>query len=100
MTALSSREEDREFAGQFLPPDKEETGADFRTYLNIMKRRKRLIIVPLLIVLPLVIIGLLLQKPTYEATVTLLIDSGSSKIVNIEDVLLPDRSREYYETQF
>lgn len=99
MTSLYSGE-DRDFSAQFLPHAKEETRTDFRAYLNIMKRRKWLIIAPLVIVLPLVIIGLLLQKPTYEATVTLLIDSGSSKIVNIEDVLLPDRSREYYETEF
>lgn len=101
MTSLYSEEkEDRDFSSQFLPQDKNETSTDFRAYLNVMRRRKWLIIAPLLIVLPLVIIGLLLQKPTYEATATLLIDSGSSKIVNIEDVLLPDRSREYYETQF
>ncbi len=89
-----------DFSAQFFPQDKDEARTDFSVYLNVMRRRKWFIIAPLLIVLPLVIIGLLLQKPIYEATATLLIDSGSSKIVNIEDVLQTDRSREYYETQF
>src|SRR5262249_54571478 len=87
------------FSTQFFSQDTDEANSDFNTYFNVMRRRKWFVITPLIIVLPLVIIGLLQQKPIYEATVTLLIDSGSSKIVNIEDVLQADRSREYYETQ-
>jgi succinoglycan biosynthesis transport protein ExoP len=99
-TSLYSIEkENGDFSAQFSPQGKDEARADFSVYLNVMRRRKWFIIAPLIIVLPLVIIGLLLQKPIYEATATLLIDSGSSKIVNIEDVLQTDRSREYYETQ-
>src|SRR5262249_46972929 len=100
-TSISLEEKEVEnFPVQFLPQEKDETRLDFRAYLNIMRRRKWFIIMPLVIVLPIVIIGLLLQKPMYEASVTLLIDAGSSKVVNIEDVLQPDRSREYYDTQF
>src|SRR5262245_20173137 len=88
-----------DFSTQFFSQDTDEANADFNTYFNVMRRRKWFVITPLIIVLPLVIIGLLQQKPIYEATVTLLIDSGSSKIVNIEDVLQADRLREYYESQ-
>lgn len=64
MTSIYAEEKgERDFAAQFLSQDRDETRTDFRAYLNVMKRRKWLIIAPLLIVLPLVIIGLLLQKP-------------------------------------
>ena len=96
----SGEKEDRDVSAEFHQLGKNEPRRDFRAYLNIMRRRKWLIIAPLLIALPSVIIVLLLQKPQYEATATLLLDPGTSKIVNIEDVLQADHSREFYETQF
>jgi capsular exopolysaccharide synthesis family protein len=80
--------------------DLHEPQVDLRDLLQVIKKRKWMIIVPLVIVLPLVMLGLALQRPTYEATAVLLIEPVNPKIVDIEEVLKPDRSREYYKTQY
>ncbi len=87
---------------QMFPPKSEEpqTDFDFQLYLNVLKKRKWLIIAPLLIVLPLVSLWLLSQKLMYEATVTLLIEPVSPRILDIQEVLGVDPYREYYETQY
>jgi capsular exopolysaccharide synthesis family protein len=90
----------RDFFPQMPTPENHEPGLDFRVYWNIIKRRKWMIILPLFIVPPLVAFGISLQKPTYEATATLLIDPVNPKILNIEEVLQPDGSISYYQTQY
>ena len=64
-----------------------EGGAEpLRAYLQVLKRRKWLVLMPLCVILPLV--GWLLydQPPKYEATAKLLIDPSSHRIVNIQEV--------------
>lgn len=73
---------------------------ELKTYLDILRRRKWLIIAPLLIVVPIVGCFLVLQHPTYEATATLLIEPSHPKILNIADFSEPDKSLEYYKAQY
>lgn len=84
-----------------LAQERDEAGADLlRTYLQVLKRRKWLVMLPLLVVLPLVSGLLYTQQPRYEATATLLIEPASPKIVNIQEVLTPGKADDYYTTQY
>ena len=76
------------------------TTDDVNAYLKMIKRRKWMLILPLLVVLPLVALWLSLQAPTYEATAAVLIEPENLQVVKIDEVKTPDRSQEYYKSQY
>ncbi len=82
------------------PERKTDSPANLNTYLNILRRRKGIIIVPLFIVLPLVAASLVLKQPSYQSTATLLIETYNPRVIKIEEVKSPDKSYEYYKSQY
>lgn len=75
---------------------------EFRGYLNILKRRKWCIIIPLIVIIPVTLLILLQEEPTYEATSRLLMEDDTSKvkIIDIKEVLIPEKSTDFYRTQY
>ena len=73
---------------------------DVVTYLKVLRKRKWMILIPLLVVLPLSALVLLLKYPSYEATAILLIEPANPRVVKIEEIQTPDDSGEYYKSQY
>ncbi len=77
-----------------------ESSVDLVAYLKVLRKRKWMILIPLLVVLPLTAFVLLLKNPVYEATAILLIEPANPRVVKFEEVQTPDRSLEYYKSQY
>lgn len=77
-----------------------DSSVDLIAYLKVLRKRKWMILIPLLVVLPLSAFFLLLKHPVYEATAILLIEPANPRVVKFEEVHTPDRSMEYYKSQY
>ena len=80
--------------------NRDDSPIDFQVYLDTLRRRKWMVILPLVIILPIVFLWLWFQKPIYAATSTLLIEPANPQVVQIEEVETPDESYEYYQAQY
>lgn len=70
-------------------------------YLDVVLRRKKVIIAFFAIVLVTTLIGTLLSEPVYKATAKLEISLENPKFVNFDQVVeLETKSEEFYETQY
>ncbi len=76
------------------------TSVDVVAYLKVLRKRKWMILIPLLVVLPLSALFLLVKHPMFEATAILLIEPANPRVVKIEEIHTPDHSREYYKSQY
>ena len=74
--------------------------ADLAPYINIIKKRKWLVILPLLIVMPLVILMLVLQEPAYKSTAAVLIEPEHPNIVGFQEVFKLGPYDAYFQTQY
>ena len=83
-----------------LPRAEHRQETSFSDYLSIFRRRKWLIIITLLIVIAMSVLTLALEKPLYEATASLLIDDVTPKVVPVQEVLPPETSPNFYNTQY
>jgi capsular exopolysaccharide synthesis family protein len=92
------RHQDVEYV--LLPEEEGQSGSHFWDYVNTIRRRKRLVIVPFCIILPLLLLDFATKKPLYRATTTLLIEKVGPKILSIEEVLKPEPSPDFYGTQY
>lgn len=74
---------------------------DLRQYWQVVSREKFKIVALALGISLLAALWVFNVQPVYEASATLLIESGAAKVVSIEEVYSPDSNAdEYYETQF
>jgi polysaccharide biosynthesis transport protein len=72
-----------------------------RDYLQIIMRRRWIVITFLLTVLTTVTIGTFMIKPQYRSTVTIKIDKENPNILTFKDVYAVERPEEdYYQTQY
>ncbi len=72
-----------------------------RDYLQIILRRKWIVITFLLTVFTTVTIGTFMMKPQYKSTVTMKIDKENPNILTFKDVYAIERPEEdYYQTQY
>jgi capsular exopolysaccharide synthesis family protein len=92
------RHQDVEYV--LLPEEDSIAGGNFWDYVNTIRRRKRLVIVPFFIILPLMLLDVVTKKPVYRAITTLLIEKVGPKILSIEEVLKPEPSPDFYGTQY
>ncbi len=79
----------------------------FQDYVQVIMRRRWVIIMFFIFVVVAVLIGSLKQTPIYEATTTLLIDRRSPQVISVQEVapLGPVEGdhysqKDYYETQY
>lgn len=71
----------------------------FKDYLNTIRKRKWLVCLPACMILPLVVMALIVQKPKYQATATLLLEKTNPNILSIKEVITPESSPDFYQTQ-
>ncbi len=72
-----------------------------RDYLNVIIRRRWILITFFIIVVTTVIIGTFLAKPQYKSTITIKIDKENPNILSFKDVVGLERAEEdYYQTQY
>ena len=78
-----------------------EDSVDFHRYLSLLKRKKWIIIAPIIFILPITAMNIYIQKQQYESYATLLIEDVNPKVLtNIQDVINIDRSEDFLTTQF
>ena len=78
----------------------EGSNASLGAYLRIIWRRKWLVMIPLIVIPIFAILHIFSEKPIYRANARLIIEPTNQKIVNFEEVVSPDRSRDYIQTQY
>ena len=79
----------------------EDDEVSIRRYLDVVRRRKNVIIAFFAIVLITALIGTFLSDPLYKATAKLEISLENPRIVNFDQVVeLEGKSEEFYETQY
>lgn len=84
----------------YYPPDTEEE-VHLRDYLNVILRRKWIVITFLIAIVTTVTIGTFLKKPVYKSTITIKIDKENPNILAFKDVVALERAEEdYYQTQY
>ncbi len=77
-----------------ISEDEKHQGADLKYYLSIIKKRRWIIISPLLLTIPIMLIFVALEKPIYNATTRLMIEDVNSKVSETS------RLEEFYKTQY
>ncbi len=84
-----------------LPPEQPELHKrdSIKVYFNVLRRRKWYIIIPILLVVPLLITGAVLEEPSYRSSARVLIESAN-KVINIETVLRPNLREEDLLTEY
>jgi succinoglycan biosynthesis transport protein ExoP len=70
------------------------------TYLNILRRRKWYIIIPLLIIVPITVLMLAMKKPAYQSKVRLSIENDSPQVLEIKELLQNENSPNFYMTEY
>jgi len=73
---------------------------NIKDYVNIIRRRKWLIIFPLFLIMPIVLASIIVQRPLYRATTRLLIEDSSPKSVLLKDNSNEEPSQNFYNTQY
>lgn len=72
-----------------------------RDYLNVIIRRKWIVITFLIAVITTVTVGTFMMRPQYKSTVTIKIDKENPNILSFKDVVGLERAEEdYYQTQY
>src|SRR6266446_3302685 len=79
-----------------ISEDEKSQGPDLKYYLRIMKRRRWLIVFPLLLIMPVLLILLSLERPVYKATTKLMIEYIDTKGNEISRTV----SEDFYNTQY
>ena len=86
---------------QVVSENGKEDPVDFYRYLSLLKRKKWIIIAPIIFILPIMAMNIYIQKKQYESYATLLIEDVNPKVLtNIQDVINVDRSEDFLTTQF
>ena len=82
-----------------LSEDSDTRGSIFQDLPRILRRRKWLVIAPLLIILPIVVMLQAAKKPVYEAKISVLLDRATLKILSNKEVLEPTSALDFRRTQ-
>ncbi len=70
-------------------------------YLNIIKRRKWVVIIIFLVIVSIVTIKTFRTKPIYKATTKIIIERTPSHVIKMQEVLpISPREDDYYQTQY
>ncbi len=85
---------------QYPESQYQEEEIDIRDYLRIIIKRRWLIATVVIVLTSIVAIYAFLAKPIYKATVQILIEKETPKVVNVEEVLGVDTGKDYYQTQY
>ncbi len=84
-----------------ISEDEKSAGLTLKDYLGIIKRRMWLIISPLFLTLPISLLLVASEKPTYKATTRLMIEEVSPPRIILEhEIPTPERSPDFYSTQY
>lgn len=73
---------------------------DFQKYIDIVKNKKRYFLYPIIILVPIIIISIFLEKPVYESMAILHFNSRSAKIIPMQELVNPSMTSVDYATEF
>ena len=91
----------QDFVYQIVPENGKEDSVDFHRYFSLLKRKKWIILFPVLIILPITTMNLYIQKPQYESYATLLIEDVNPRVLtNIQDIIAVEKTQDFFNTQF
>lgn len=81
-----------------LPDAREVHETNFLDFLNILKRRKLIVIIISSIILLFGILNAVVEKPMYVATATLLINDTNPKVISIQEISTGDSAQNSFNT--
>ena len=84
-------------------PLEDDDAIDLRHYWEVILKRKGTVLAFFAIVVVAVAVGTLLMTPIYRASLTMQIERGEAKVVEIQQVTpteAPGESRDFYQTQY
>lgn len=96
--SLARRRQDVEYVVLADANDTAETS--LQEYLRLIWRRKWLLLLPLVCIMPLIGLYVAMQTPRYTATATVLIEDKNPKILAIAEVATLEKSPDFYSTQY
>ena len=101
-TLPSESQIERRPDADYIVLSKRENGpaSHFSDYVRILKKRKWWILIPFCLVMTLGIIQMASESPVYQATATLLIDDVNPKIAPVQEIIPPETSPNFYNTQY
>ncbi len=73
---------------------------DLKHYLNVLKKRKWYVLIPILLIMPFAALSYLSELPHYQTYVRILIDDDSSNIIQFQNIFPEDKSVNFYETEY
>ena len=84
----------------FLPEAEHASETPLKEYIKILGKRKWVVIAPACLIVPAVVLLLAVEKPMYQAVATLMIEDVNPRVLSIQEVLAPERSPNFYQTQY
>jgi len=73
---------------------------DFSFYFNLLKRRKWCIILTTFLITFAVILYAIFEAKIYVASTKILIEDDSPHILNIKELTIPDKSKNFFQTEY
>src|SRR4030095_7433724 len=73
---------------------------DFNFYFNLLKRRKWCIILTTFLVIFAVTLYAIFETKIYVASTKILIEDDNPHILNIKELTIPDKSRNFFQTEY
>jgi capsular exopolysaccharide synthesis family protein len=98
----SERQIERRSNAEYIVLSQPDNGqaSHFSAYVRILKKRKWWILIPFCLVMALGIVQMALESPVYQATATLLIDDVNPQIAPVQEIIPPETSPNFYNTQY
>jgi succinoglycan biosynthesis transport protein ExoP len=95
------RYEDIEADYAYLDPQSSNAGQEaHNSFFNILKRRKWYVIFTMLLIIPIVALSIISEEKMYSASTRLLIEEDSPHILNIKEITVPDKSINFFQTEY
>jgi len=96
--SLTTRRQEVEYVVLADADSTAQTG--LQDYLRLFWRRKWLFLLPAVCILPWIGLWVAIQPPLYGATATVLIEDTNPQVLIVPEVVGPDKSPDFYHTQY
>jgi capsular exopolysaccharide synthesis family protein len=72
----------------------------FSDYFKVLKRRRWYVILSAFLITPLVALNMISEEKIYSTSTRLLIEDDNPQILNIKEIMVPDKSLSFFQTEY
>jgi succinoglycan biosynthesis transport protein ExoP len=69
-------------------------------YFKVLKRRKWHLIFTIFFIIPIVTLNMASEEKIYQASTRILIEDDNPQILNIKEITIPDKSKNFFQTEY